>query len=154
FALDLHRKLGSGNLFFSPLSVSTALSMTCAGARGATAADMAKALRHPFAGERLHKRYAGLLGKLSGDQAGVRLNIANALGGPYEYQGESVYLNRDSYAPPVRRIALVGAEPVINRWVEERPAGRIRELIPPRTFDQFTRLVLTNAVYFKGTWQA
>src|SRR5262249_7756665 len=59
FAFDLHRKLPEGNLIFSPLSVSTALSMTYAGARGATASEMAKALRYPFEGERLHKGYAG-----------------------------------------------------------------------------------------------
>src|SRR5262249_13951011 len=54
FALDLYRQMNDDNLFFSPLSVSTALSMTYAGARGDTAAEMSKALHYPFEGERLH----------------------------------------------------------------------------------------------------
>src|SRR5262249_22439615 len=77
----------------------------------------------------------------------------NALWGPYDYPQEFVTLNRDYYAAHLRKIDLVGAEPVINRWAEERTAGRIRELVPPGTFDSFTGLVLTSAVYFKGRWQ-
>src|SRR5262249_34289991 len=87
FALDLHRKLSAdGNVFFSPVSVSTALSMSYAGAKGDTATEMSKALHHPFEGEQLHQGYAGLLGKLSGEgkPAGVELSVANALWGKEE----------------------------------------------------------------------
>src|SRR5262249_17775806 len=67
FVLDLYREVpGDGNRFFSPLSVSTALGMTYAGARGGTAREMARVLHYPFEGERLHLGFAGLLGKLSG----------------------------------------------------------------------------------------
>ncbi|MBY0232853.1 MAG: hypothetical protein K2W96_26520 [Gemmataceae bacterium] len=59
FGFDLNRHMtGDGNRFFSPLSASTALSMTYAGAKGDTAAEMAKTLRYPFEGERLHLGYA------------------------------------------------------------------------------------------------
>jgi serpin B len=156
FAFDLLRKLGGdGNLFFSPLSLSTALSMTYAGARGDTAADMAKTLHYPFTGERLHLGYAGLLGRLSGAgrPAGIQLSIANALWGPYDYNPDFLAVNRDCYAAHVRKIDLVGAEPVINKWAEEQTAGRIKDLIPPRTLDENSVLVLTNAVYFKGEWK-
>lgn len=156
FAFDLHRKLaGDGNLFFSPFSVSTALSMTSAGAKGETAKEMAKVLRYPFEGERLHLGYAGLIGKLSGDgvPSGVRLSTANALWGPYEYNQPFLDVNRDCYAAHVRKIALAGAEPIINQWAEEQTAGRIKDLLPPGSLDGDSILVLTNAVYFKGEWK-
>jgi serpin B len=65
FAFDLHRKLSGDNVLVSPFSVSAALAMTYAGAKGETAAEMAKALRFPFEGDRLHLGCAGLLGSLS-----------------------------------------------------------------------------------------
>jgi serpin B len=155
FALDLARQMGDDNLFFSPLSVSTALSMTYVGAKGDTAAEMSKALHYPFEGERLHVGYAGLLGKLTGDgaPAGVKLSVANALWSKDECKKDFLDVNRDCYAATVRKIDLVGAEPVINKWAEENTAGRIKGLIPPNTLTARHRLVLTNAVYFKGEWK-
>lgn len=154
FALDLHRQMKGENVFFSPLSVSTALSMTYAGARGETAAEMAKTLHYPFEGVRLHQGYAGLLGKLTGDgrPAGVQLSVANALWGNGAFKEDFLAVNRDCYAAHVRQIDLVGAEPVINRWAEEHTAGRIKNLVPDNTLTGRHRLVLTNAVYFKGDW--
>jgi len=158
FALDLYRALppgDGGNLFFSPLSVSTALGMTYAGAKGDTAKDMAKTLRYPFEGDRLHLGYAGLIGKLTGDArpAGVRLSVANALWGPHPYNQAFLDANRDYYAADLRKIELRGAEPAINKWAEERTAGRIKDLLAPGSLTADSVLVLTNAVYFKGTWQ-
>jgi serpin B len=154
FALDLCRQMNDDNLFFSPLSVSTALSMTYAGARGDTATEMSKALHYPFEGERLHLGYAGLLGKLTGGRpAGVQLSVANALWGKDECKKEFLAVNRDCYAATVRKIDLLGAEPVINKWAEENTAGRIKDLIPANTLTADHVLVLTNAVYFKGEWQ-
>jgi serine protease inhibitor len=157
FALDLHRRLAAedANLFFSPLSVSTALGMAYAGARGETAAEMARALHYPFEGERLHLGYAGLLGRLSGDRKpqGVQLSVANALWGPYDYNKDFLAVNRDCYAAHVRTIDLPGAEPAINKWAEERTAGRVKDLLPPGSLANSV-LVLTNAVYFKGEWRA
>jgi len=155
FAFDLHRQMeGDGNRFFSPFSVSTALGMTYAGAKGGTAKDMARALHYPFEGERLHLGYASLLGKLSGDgkPAGVQLSVANALWGPNDYKKDFLDINRDYYAAHVRKINLPGAEPIINRWAEEHTAGRIKDLLPPNSLDNGI-LVLTNAVYFKGEWK-
>jgi serpin B len=156
FAFDLYRQLpADGDLFFSPLSVSTTLSMTYAGARGDTAAEMSKALHYPFEGERLHHGYAGLIGKMSGagKPAGVELSIANALWGKEEMDKGFLAVNRDYYAATLRKIDLKGAEPVINKWAEEHTAGRIKELLEPGTLTELTALVLTNAVYFKGQWK-
>jgi serpin B len=155
FAFDLYRQLpADGDLFFSPLSVSTALSMSYAGAKGDTAAEMSKTLHFPFEGERLHLGHAGLIGKLSGagKPAGVELRIANALWGKEEMDKDFLAVNRDYYAATLRKIELKGAEPVINKWAEEHTAGRIKELLEPGTLTEQTVLVLTNAVYFKGQW--
>jgi serpin B len=153
FALDLHRRLPGGNAFFSPLSVSTALSMSYAGARGETAEEMSKALRHPFAGKRLHLGYAGLLGK-PGAARGVELSMANALWGQEEFNEDFLAVNRDHYAADLRKINLIGAEPVINKWAEEHTDGRIKGLLPEHFFDRNSVLALTNAVYFRGRWAA
>ena len=156
FAFDLHRETAeAGNGFFSPISVSTALSMTYAGARGETAKEISKVLHYPFEGERLHLGYAGLIGRLSdaGKQAGVQLSVANALWGPFDYDKTFLAVNRDCYAATVRKIALVGAEPVINGWAEDCTAGRIKGLLPPGSLTRETILVLTNATYFKGEWE-
>jgi serpin B len=156
FACELHRQLKrDGNLFFSPLSISTALSMTYAGARGDTAKEMATTLRYPFEGQRLHLGYAGLIGKLAGEDrpAGVQLSLANSLWGPYDYNQDFLAVNRDCYAAYLRKIQLVGAERIINQWVMERTAQRIKDLLPPGTLDANSVLVLVNAVYFKGQWQ-
>jgi serpin B len=157
FALDLHRAMSpKGNQFLSPISVSTALGMTYAGARGDTAKGMSKVLHYPFEGERLHLGYAGLLGGLSdiGATGKVKLSVANALWGPLDYAQEFRAVNRDYYAADVRKIALVGAEPVINKWAEDHTAGRIKDLLPPRSLDKRSLLVLTNAIYFKGEWKS
>src|SRR5215475_2015502 len=83
FAFDLYGRLRAqpGNVFFSGYSISNALTMTYAGARGATAAEMAKALRLPFEGERLHRAYAAINRDVNGDGAKRRaeLSVANAL---------------------------------------------------------------------------
>jgi serpin B len=116
---------------------------------------MSKTLRYPFEGERLHLSYAGLLGKLSGagKPAGVELRVANALWGKEEFEEDFLAVNRDYYAAHLRKIELKGAEPVINKWAQERTAGRIKDLLPPNTLRDETVLVLTNAVYFKGQWK-
>jgi serpin B len=158
FAFDLHPRVppsDGGNQFFSPFSLSTALGMTYAGARGDTAAEMARVLHFPFRGERAHLGYAGLLDKLfgAGKPAGVQLSTANALWGPREYKKDFLSINRDCYAAHLRKIELVGAEPVINAWAEKQTAGRIKNLLAPDTLDGNSVLVLTNAVYFKGEWK-
>ena len=113
-------------------------------------------MRYPFEGERLHLGYAGLLGGLSdiGKAGKVKLSVANALWGPFDYAEAFRAVNRDYYAADVRKIDLVGAEPVINKWAEDHTAGRIKDLLAPNTLDKKSFLVLTNAIYFKGDWKS
>jgi serpin B len=163
FALDLYAELAGGdparNLFFSPSSISTALAMTLTGARGTTAEEMRQTLRFTLEDAALHGAMADLTARLGSTGEGMELSIANALWGQrgFEFLPEFLELNREHYGAGLRLVDFVGAtEPArqeINGWVAEETRDKIPELIPPGLLDAATRLVLTNAIYFKGTWK-
>ncbi len=166
FALDLYRQLAStkeGNLFFSPYSISTALAMTYAGARANTETQMAQVLHFPVEQEDLHPVFAHLEAAMAAVQktGDIKLSVANALwpqqGQPFlpeylslakRYYGVAItpvdYLTEKSRATAIK---------TINTWVEGRTENRIRDLLQPRHVNEATRLVLTNAIYFKGNWE-
>ncbi|MBP6469803.1 MAG: serpin family protein [Chloroflexi bacterium] len=161
FALALYQKLRaeSGNLFFSPYSISTALAMTYAGARGETAMQMAQALRFHLDPPQLHAAFANLEATINSISATgqVQLSVANAL---YPQQGYlflpdylalvAAYYGANITAVDYRDAAA--ACHLINTWVAEKTAQKIQNLIPPSIIDALTILVLVNAIYFKGNW--
>jgi serpin B len=160
FALDLYSRLSSrsGNLFFSPFSISTALAMAYGGAQGATAEEMAAALRFPFERERLHPAFADLLKQARGRGRGVELSLANGLWAQRGYAFRESYkeLVKPNYGAELRELdfstAAEEARKIINEWVERQTHGKIRDLIGPGALGPLTRLVLANAIYFKGDW--
>ncbi len=162
FGLDLYGKLSKkeGNLFFSPHGISTALAMTWAGARGETAEQMRPMLRLPERGEAVDTAYSHLLDELNEatNAEGCRLEVANALWGQEGYDFLQSYLrvvetNYDAGLEQVDfRNATEEARNRINRWVEKKTNGKIEDLIPRGALNALTRLVLTNAIYFKGLW--
>jgi serpin B len=163
FAFDLYSQLRSrreGNLFFSPYSISTALGMTYAGARGKTAEEMAKTLHFSLKPKRLHSAFKGLISDLNGD-AGTRpyrLDVANALWTQkgYPFLRDFVKLVVVDYHAEANLVDFQQpdqARRVINAWVEKKTEDKIKELFKPNTVNKDTRLVLTNAIYFKGAWR-
>ena len=162
FALDLYGQLKAdpGNLFFSPYSISTALAMTYAGARGQTEAQMAKALH--FTGDRrsFHAAFGQLQRQLAeaGKTKGIELNVANALWAQkgHPFLPPFLGLARGEYAANISqadfRTEAETARGQINRWVAQKTKDKIRDLLPAGSLDALTRLVLANAIYFKGTW--
>lgn len=164
FAFDLYSQVGKGdgNLFFSPFSISTALAMTYAGARGNTEAQMAQVLHFSLSQERLHPGYSVLMRGLQAEspQGGFELSIANALWGQsgYEFHKEFIGITRDYYDAGFKEADFVNnteqARETINRWVEAKTRDKIKELIKPGILTDLTRLVLTNAIYFKGQWMS
>ena len=170
FALKLYDQLNNqkGNLFLSPYSISTALAMTHAGARGETETEMTKALQFPtfpdkeggpLGRERLHAAFSELkLGLREAQKQGnVELSIANALWPQKNYAFRPEYLNLierdyDSVGRPLDYANAEKARGIINRWVEEETKEKIKDLIPSGVLDSLTRMVLTNAIYFKGDW--
>ena len=165
FAFDLYHAIGEqdGNLFYSPYSISVALAMTYAGAGGETESQMADALRFQLPQDRLHPAINALdleLASRGTDGEGVTLNIANAIWGQagYEFLPDFLDVLALSYGAGMRSVNFVEApdesRQTINSWVAERTEDRIKDLIPPSGITDLTRLVLTNAIYFKGAWDS
>ncbi|UCG59366.1 MAG: serpin family protein [Phycisphaerales bacterium] len=182
FALKLYAKLreADGNLFFSPYSISTALAMAHAGARGRTEAQMAKVLHFPTAGEAsgsdsdhpagkqppwTREQFAATFGAIieslndRGAEGEYQLNVANALWGQkgYGFLQEFLELVEANYDGRLSEVDFVRAAEQtrnkINAWVEKKTNNKIKDLIPRGVLDAMTRLVLTNAIYFKGNWE-
>ena len=161
FALELYRALGttSGNLFSSPYSISTALAMTYAGARGNTATQMARALHFLLEQEMLHSSFAALQARLNQLESthDIQLKIANTLfpHKRYAFLEEFLTLTKQFYGARITPLDYANPEAArqtINTWVEDKTESKIKDLIPPRILDDLTRLVLVNAIYFKGNW--
>jgi serpin B len=171
FAFDLYQNLSQEgeNLFFSPYSISLALAMTYAGARDNTAIEMAETLHFTTLGQdRLHPAFNALALELAsrGEDPAVKkeeerfqLHIANALWGQdgYGFLPDFLDLLAENYGAGVQTADFIDApeqaREKINRWVSDGTEGRIEDLLPPGSITPLTRLVLTNAIYFKAAWK-
>ncbi|MDE2889139.1 MAG: serpin family protein [Gemmatimonadota bacterium] len=168
FAFDLYGTLRErdGNLFYSPHSISVALAMMYAGARGETARQMEEVLRFQLPADQLHPAFNVLdlalssRGEGSGgqDAENFRLNIANAIWGQKGYAFLPRFLDTlaENYGAGMRAVDFVenpeASRTAINDWVAKRTEDTIQDLIPQGVIDQLTRLVLTNAIYFNAAW--
>ncbi len=169
FAFDLYQELRGeeGNLFYSPYSISLALAMTYAGARGETEQQMADTLHFILAQDDLHRAFNALDIELASrgegaqgkDGEGFRLNIVNAIWGQKDYQFLTEFLDTlaENYGAGLRVLDFIRAPEesriTINEWVSDQTEERINDLIPKGAIDFLTRLVLTNAIYFNAAWQ-
>ena len=162
FACDLYAQLRNipGNLFFSPYSISTALAMTYAGARDSTEAQMAQVLHFGKSQPRLHSAFGALQRQFNqaNSQKGIELNIANALWAQKDHAFLPTFLNtgQGEYQASLKLADFkTGAEAArrgINGWVAKQTKDKIQDILPPGSLDTTTRLVLANAIYFKGAW--
>jgi len=169
FAFELYQALKGeeGNLFYSPYSISLALAMTYAGARGETAQQMADTLQFLLDQDKLHpafnwldtelaRRGEGAAGK---DGEGFRLNIVNAIWGQKDYEFLSSFLDvlAENYGAGLRILDFITetekSRVTINDWVSDQTEERIEDLIPQGAIGELTRLVLTNAIYFNAAWK-
>ena len=161
FAVALYGQLRnqSGNLFFSPESISTALAMAYAGARGDTASQMAKTLHFTLPLDQLNPAMGALLGDLNTTHQNYQLNVANALWAQQGYSFLDSFLNvlKTDYGAGLNQVNFKGATEAarltINQWVEKKTQDKIKDLLQPGALRPDTRLVLTNAIYFKGDWE-
>ncbi len=163
FGLQLYRALSSAkepNLAISPISVTLALTMTWAGARTETAAEMGRVLH--LSGDQAESLVAAgdFLESLSTRSPLTTVAVANRLfvqeGYPLAREYERTI--RDDFGAPVQPMAFASAPEKarleINRWVAQTTDQRIPELLAPQSIGSSTRLVLTNAIYFLGKWLA
>jgi serpin B len=162
FATDLYARLGqktTDNLFFSPYSISAALAMTYVGAAGNTERQMAETLHFTVPKAELNQAMARLRNRLLADSTkGYVLRVANRLWGQkgYEFLPEFLETTRKDYGAELAIVDFAQTEQArqeINGWVEKQTEEKIKDLLAPGVLDARTRLVLTNAIYFKGMWQ-
>ena len=162
FGLNLyaHLRTNSENIFFSPYSISTCLAMTYAGARGNTAAQMAQVFGFDTNQEQLASSFGQLQYQLQADQEtnGITLNLANALWTQIGYPFLPGFLQTaaDQYQAKIGQADFStdpdGAAQAINDWVADQTQNRIQNILARGALDPLTRLVLANAIYFKGDW--
>lgn len=169
FAFGLYAKLVGNdpkkNLFISPYSISSALAMTFAGARGDTATQMSSVMHFNLPEDRLHPAFNALdlvlesRGSESVDKGKpFELSIANALWGQTGFPFEQAFLDllAKNYGAGMMLVDFIhateSARLAINAWVEEQTHQRIKDLLGPGTITADTRLVLTNTIYFNAGW--
>lgn len=164
FAFDLYQALrgDDNNLFYSPYSISIALAMTYAGARENTAQQMAETLHFTLPPEQLHPAFNVLdLDLTSRNTGAFTLTVANSLWGQsgYTFRPEFLDTLALNYGAGLRLLDFVEADAreqsrqTINQWGSDQTAGKIEELLQEDVLTKDTRLVLTNAIYFKADWE-
>lgn len=168
FALDLFQSLRSqeGNLIYSPYSISVALAMTYAGARGETEAQMAQTLHFPPQ-HQLHPALNALDLELASrgasqtdEETPLQLNIANAIWAKEGLPLLPKYLDviAQNYGAGIQladfanRSETVRRE--INSWVSQQTRDKIQDLIAEGMLTPDTAMVLVNAIYFKADWMS
>lgn len=171
FALDLHEYIADeqgGTQFFSPYSISAALAMTFAGARGEAREQMRDTLRYTL-DEDVHPAFADLEAALDartvtedpleGEEVDAfQLQVANQLWGSEEYPFDDEYLTlvEEYYGAGLNDADFAGdsegERERINQWVADATEDRIEDLLPPNSLSPATVLVLTNAIYFMASW--
>ena len=172
FAVDIYQAVRKQpesvdkDIFLSPHSVSIALAMTYAGARGETAAEMKKALHFDLPDDRLHKAFDYIdlalasRGKNAEGKDGkpFRLNVTNSIWGQKGTSFEAPFLDTlaVNYGAGLNIVDFIAetekSRTTINDWVEEKTEKRIKNILPEKTVNADTRLVLVNAVYFNAAW--
>ena len=163
FAVELYKKLCSetGNISISPYSISASLAMTCAGARGDTQKQMTETLRFSVEPKSIQPAFDSLRSILDNlnVKGGVNLNVANSLWAQEGYDILPEYKDLLKTYCGAATISLdYKTQPgeaikTINGWVEERTRGRIKDIIAPDAITPDTKMVLTNAICFKGDWE-
>ncbi|XP_010335044.1 serpin B3 isoform X2 [Saimiri boliviensis] len=176
FLVDLFQQFrkSENNIFYSPISITTALGMVLLGAKGNTAQQINKVLHFDQITENttekaatyqvdksgnVHQQFQKLLTELNKSTDAYELKIANKLFGEKTYQFLKEYLDamKKYYQTSVESVDFAKApeesRKKINSWVESQTNEKIKNLFPNKTIDRDTKLVLVNAIYFKGQWE-
>ena len=163
FAFDLYRAVSADekeagkNLFFSPISIHTAFSVLYEGARGNTAQQLLEAFRfEPDRGAR-HEAVSSAAASIGRGDGRSELSLANALWvaewfAPYDSYLEAA---RGAYGATVDTVDFTDeadAVPRINTWASDNTNEKIEDVIAQKDVNSSTAMVITNAIYFKGTW--
>ncbi|XP_067303937.1 leukocyte elastase inhibitor-like [Pseudorasbora parva] len=174
FSLNLFKKISgenaSGNVFYSPVSISSALAMVSLGARENTSAQMIKVLgfKNPpkpniatpgHHVDEIHSSFKKFMSELNKPGVPYALSTANRLYGEQSYQFVEKFLNdvKIYYEAGLEKVDFKNkseaARVNINKWVEKKTQEKIKDLLPPGGVNELTKLVLVNAIYFKANWE-
>nr|XP_050037516.1 leukocyte elastase inhibitor A-like [Dermacentor andersoni] len=163
FSVDLYKQLvsksgSSGNIFYSPFSISAALSMALAGARNTTAKQLADVLH--VNSEEVHRHFSSFISELPGFAPDVKLHVANRMYSEKTFPVLDSYITllRDCYGATIESVDFKNnfenVRQQVNGWVDQATQSKIRDLLKPGSVDALTTLILVNAVYFKGLWKS
>jgi len=169
FAFDLYDQVrdDTGNIFCSPYSISLALAMAYAGTRSETEQQIGDTLHFTLGQDGLHPAFNALDLELASRGEGApdgggekfQLNIVNRIWGQVGYAFHQAFLDvlAENYGTGLSLLDFVHASDAsriaINDWVAKQTRDRIKDLIPPGAINTLTRMVLTNAIYFKAAWR-
>lgn len=161
FSFEFYNKLlenNDGNIFFSPYSIFVALSMAYEGASGNTAVEMQNILNILQNNSVTQSSFGRIYNLLNQNQNGYTINTANAFWTHQDYQFLDSYLKllENYYMAEANELDFsknVEAAEIINTWIEEQTNDKIKDMIKSDMLSDLTKLVLTNAIYFKGLWE-
>ena len=161
FSFEFYNKLlegDDGNIFFSPYSIFVALSMAYEGAAGNTADEMQNILNILQNDSVTQSSFGRIYNLLNQNQNGYTINTANAFWTHQDYQFLNSYLKllENYYMAEANVLDFsknVEAAEMINTWIEEQTNDKIKDMIKSDMLSDITKLVLTNAIYFKGLWE-
>jgi serpin B len=160
FAINLYSQYKSeeGNIFFSPFSISTAMAMVYEGAEGKTAKEIKSVFGFPKYDNSRRNQYSTLLSEINKKDKKYTLNTANALWAEQDFNFLDNYLTtvEKYYGGKTTNLDFKNdweaSRLIINNWVEDKTNNKIKDLFPEGSINPLTRLVLTNAIYFKAEW--
>ncbi len=163
FGIDLYQKLrdNDANLFFSPYSISSVLAMAYAGAEGQTRDEMAKVLHYNSGDANIPAAFQNLNARMRQIQRWTRVTLINANSlwcqQNHPLATDFFDLIHENFGGDTKPVDFVSAPEIaqnqINSWATRKTHGKIQQLVDSENFSPLTRLVLCNAIYFKGKWQ-
>ena len=163
FAIELYSEISSNNsdrnIFFSPWSISNIMAMVYEGARGETAEEIQGVFHFPSDNSLRRSSYAKMLNILNKAHGKYTLKIANAIWLQKEYPFLDEYKDiiKRYYLGEVENLDFVNAprdaSSKINDWVSKNTNHKIRNIVSPGMFNEYTRIALTSAIYFKARWK-
>lgn len=144
------------NVFFSPYSISMALSMVYQGADTTTKEAMAKALNYTgLTDEEINKSYKDQLSYFKKLYPQVELNVANSIWIRENFNVKESFLNKNKEVFDAKSAYLDFSKSeaceIMNKWISDATKGKIDNVIAP-PIDPETIMYLMNAIYFRGNW--
>lgn len=162
FALDFYKQISAnekGNIFFSPISLSAAMSMAFAGAKGETQNQISSVFHFPSNRKKFHAQQGELLKQINPKNDSIQLNIVNTLWAEKTYPFKKAYnkLIKQSYSASIQPVDFINkyedGRLLINDDIFKSTSEKIKDLLPAGSVNPLTKLVLTNAIYFKANWK-